>query len=567
MQAKFIEAKNQVNNIVNVPFKILSVRYQDELCLIEVEDGHHYVVNLQEKAIYSTKTLDTGVDFEGTNYVLKEKLEKIELKNYQYKRDVLMQKIMTILKINTTSGWTIVDSYGNLHLVHYTENANMAEVGHLRGILVDVEKERVLTFSFGYTPTVKADCLVYENDEMVLYDDLGQEHVFNPENTIIKKYSEGSILGIIKYDGQVLKITHKKIRPLKSRWGNSPYFTKIYKMAGGPTDSELFDDTMDYSPYCYVFLVVHSELLMASRQDVKSPYVVLLSINKMWSPEENDENVEQEQQYDIEPNDVGQSVTEPFVHKPKMLTLDEANNHLKHGFYPPCPEMIKDLRQTAGEAVILYKINDLGQVIDIVKVVSTGYDYRFKLRGTNEPNPYHRFYDLVPHSYHVLNDYVNYTEFKEKFIVFGNYSKEDLLGIHNHVGLILYLQEDEIPIEERKNRQYILKNIWLNYVLALPISMQKEAIEYLDKFNADRYGVMCWLQNYQYHNQYIDAKVVSERGLNIIIPARHTAGDICRQNPNKEYDDEVNQVIRNFILKEYGSSLYTLVKKWKNHKV
>lgn len=566
MQAKHTETKNKIMELVHVPFKIISVKNDVQLYLIEVEDGQLLVVNLIDNTIHTTKSLDSGIDFEGTRFVLDQEIKQVTLYQNPYNRDQLMDKVMKILNLTTTSGWSIVDSRGKLHLVHYTENANMREVGHLRGVLVDVEKERIIASSFGYTPTANANELVFNNDEMTLTDEMGEEHVFNTNDTIIKKFSEGTILRVIYYEGQVYTITHKKIRPMKSRYGNSPYFTKIYRAGGGPSDDELFDLTKESSPYCYVFLVIDPTLLIASRQHVKSPYVAFLTINKMWSLKDGEEeNVEQVQKYDIEPNDVGAVIDEPMIHKPKMLSVEEANAHLQHGYYPPCAQ-ITDLRQAAGEAVILYKINEDGEVIDIVKVNSVGYDYRFRLRG-NDPNPYHRFYDLVPHSYHLLNDYVNYTEYKQKFIVFDNYGKDDLLGISNHVGFILYLQESEMPLEERKNRQYILKNIWLNFVLSLPFSFQAEAIKFLDQFHADRYGVINWLQDYQSHNNFVDDKVVSERGKNIIISARYTAKDICKQQPQKKYHVTVNEVIRNFILKEYGSSLFTLVKKWKDHKM
>jgi hypothetical protein len=555
---KYVEAQNNIKQIVNVQFKILSFK-NNELYLIEVEDGQRYVVNLTNKTIHATKSLDSGIDFEGTNFVLEKEIKNIELKPDFYIKDALMNRIMEILNLTSRSGWSIVDSVGKLHLIHYTDDANMAEVGHLRGVLVDVEHGRVICSSYGYTPTVKSNHLEFLNGEMVLQDDLGQEHLFEESTTVIKRIHEGVIMRVIYYEGETFRLTHKKIRPLKSRYGNYPFFTKMYKAAGGPTDDQLFDLSKQSSPWCYVFLVVHPQLLMATRQYVKSPYVVLLSVTKLW--ESDDENVEQDQKYNVLENDINTVVEEPFVHKPKPLTIESANNHLVNGYYPPC-DQINDIRQTAGEAVIMYKLNGEGKVIDIVKVNSSAYDYRFRLRG-NDPNPYHRFFDLVPHSYHIIKDYVDYSEYREKFILFDNYIEADLLGIYGHLGFILYLSESEIPFDQRSNRQYILKNIWLNYVLSLPFSFQKEAITYLDRFIKDRFGVINWLQVYHSENQFIDGSIITERGKNIILSARNTAKDICKQQPQKRYHDTVKEVIRNFVLKEYGTSLYSLVKQWK----
>lgn len=551
---RYTEVQSRINIFIpNITYKILS--FKQDVYLIEIEDGQRLVVNLNDQTIHSTKTLDSGIDFEGTGHALDQLITEVIVK--QYNKNV-HEKIMTILNLTSKDGWSIVDSVGNLHLVHYNDDADMNLVGHLRGVLVDVEEMRVLVSSYGYTPSVKIDYLSYLNGQMTILDENHTQHVFEESTTIIKPVYEGVIIRVIYYQGQTYRLTHKKIRPLKSRWGSHPYFTKMYTAGGGPKDDQLFDLTKESSTWCYVFLVVHPKLLMATRQNVVSPYVVLLSAKQMW--ETDDENVDMIQHFKLDENKLINNINEPFVHHPKAISLYEANHHLSYGYYPPCYD-IQDIRQTAGESVILYKLDQNGDVIDLVKVNSSSYDYRFKLRG-NDPNPYHRFFDLVPHSYHLLFDSINYAEYKQKFIVFDNYLEADLTGIYNHLGFILYLSEAEMPMQERKNREYILKNIWLNYVLALPFSFQLEAISYLEKFIKDRTSVVTWLQANNYHNN-LDTNEISERGKNLIMSARHTANDICRQQPHKKYHDTVQEVIRNFVHKEYGTSLYALVKKMK----
>lgn len=542
----YTEIKSEINQIIpNINYKILSVK--NEYYLIEVDDGQRYIIN--NKNIHTTKTLDSGIDFEGTGHVLGDVINEIVLKEYD---NNVHEKIMKILNLQP-EGWSIVDSVGNLHLVHYNDNADMTLVGHLRGVLVDVAEMKILASSYGYTPTIKMNNLNYVDGKMTIIDEDQQSHTFEEGYTMIKPVYEGVILRVIYYKGQTYRLTHKKIRPLKSRWGNNPFFTKMYNEGGGPKDHELFDLSKESSSWCYVFLVVHPKLLMATRQCVNSPYVVLLSAKQMWHDSD-------EQHYNIQENTFLSHVDIPLVHYPKPISIEEANTHLLYGYYPPC-NSIQDFRQYAGESVIIYKLDENQNVIDIVKVNSVAYDYRFKLRG-NDPNPYHRFFDLVPHSYHLLFDHVRYTEYKEKFILLDNYYETDLNAIYNYIGIILYLHESEMPLEQRNNREYILKNIWLNYVLALPFSFQKEAITYMERFFKDRMSVVTWLQSNSF-NHNIDVNVVSKRGKDLILSAKYTANDICKQKPGRNYNQTVHEVIRNFVYKEYGSSLYALVKQMK----
>ena len=542
---KFTQAKAEINTLIKLSYKILSCH--ENLFLIELlEDQQRFIVDLDHKTIHNTRTLDSGIDFDGTGHT-KDEETVVQLKVQKYSKDLLHDRIMSILNLPSRSGWSIVDSVGKLYLIHYTDTADMTLVGHIRGILVDVEEGRIIASSYGHTPSAKLNQLSFTDNKMTIVDDDQQEHEFEESRTVIKPIYEGVIMRVIYYEGQCYRLTHKKIRPLKSRWGNLPFFTQMYKAAGGPQDHELFDLTKTSSPYCYVFLVVHPKLLMASREQIKDPYVVLLTVKKLWSSE--DESVEQEKFFTNE------------QYTPKSFTLNQANQHLAFGYYPPSTE-VKDIRQTAGESVIIYKLDEHDNVVDIVKVNSSAYDYRFKLRGS-DPNPYHRFYDLVSHSYNTIFDYVSYTEYKQKFVLFDNYTENDLNAAYNHYGFLLYLGEADIPMHERKNRQYILKNIWLNYVLFLPFSLQKEAITYLDRFQKDRNSVVTWLQAYNTEHHFVDSNDITERGKNIIMSARYTAKDLCIQQPHKNYHQTVNDVIRNFVYKEYGSSLYALVKNMK----
>ena len=573
MQAKFLETKSEVAQIIGNNFKIISQNKEHNYVLVELEDGTRIVVNLTTKKFYSTRTLDSGIQFESTGHVIGKELNLEDLtKLYQpkYTKHGLTLRIMDILQLNSEVGWSVVDSYKNLHLIHYNDDADMSLVGHLRGVVVDVTHGLIVCSSFGYTPTICTNELVVNHEgNIVLHDNNNITHTFGKETMIKRCYDGGVVLRVIYYavdgeEAQTFRITHKKIRPMKSRFGNSIFFTQMYKDAGGPLDSQLFDLTKKYSPMCYVFLVVHPKLLMATRQNVLKPYVVLLSINQLWVPSNGPfllEEVELECQYSFEMSPyISGEMNQAFVHFPEALSLEAANKHLLYGYYDEAPNV--DIRQLPSESLIIYKFFE-GKVIDIVKVNSVAYDYRFGIRN-NDPAIYHQFYNLVNHSYTSLNYYTNYVEFKQKFMLFEHYTKEDLIEMINKDGKILYLNHGDIV--DRKDRASILEMIWLNYVLCLPFNMQLEACSFLEKFNVEREQVTRWLQAYESSHPHLDKNDISDRGVGLITSARTTATSLINTKKATKYDDTIRLVIANFIKKEFGTSLYALVKKMKNVK-
>src|SRR5690242_9919632 len=98
--------------------------------------------------------------------------------NFQFKLtgDEDKQEIARILKLSSIHGWTITDSYKDLRMVHYEEDADMSVYGHLRGIAVSLNLKSVVGSSFGYTPTAVATSLQPEDDKLIIKDKNGHTH-------------------------------------------------------------------------------------------------------------------------------------------------------------------------------------------------------------------------------------------------------------------------------------------------------------------------------------------------------------------------------------------------------
>lgn len=569
--SKFVQLKADVNSIINqnqFEWKIISTNYEDQFVLIELLDNQQrLIVDLQNKKVFETnhinnKNKEIVTHFEGSYHTLEKEIDltNFVLKQSVYTNQQLTLRIMAILQLDTVEGWSVVDQVYPLYLIHYKEDADMSLVGHLRGILVDVEAGVKIAMSYGHTPTSICNQLqVDQNNNLVIEDQDGFVHQMNFNHTIIKRAFEGVILRVILHEGQVYHLTHRKIRPMKSRWGDTPFFTNMYQEANGPKDDELFNLDKKYSPLCYVFLVVHPTLMIASKQHIHQPYCVLLNINTMYNEQNCPFNMD-EVDWDLKPitisNEITHVVNESFIHVPNHLSLEEANHHLQYGYYNQ--QVVNDVRLLPGEAVILYQYDQQGQLIDIVKVHSLSYDFRFKLRA-NDPNPYHRFFELIHYSYNTLTYHTNFVDFKQKFCLLADYDQSFLQNWLTQ-GPIIYLDTAFITNEQKKDRLHLLKIIWLNYLMSLPYHHQKQAVNYYDQFLKDRHEVTLWLQR---HIHYTVMDKLPDRAKTLINSAKQTADHLVKTGQEKDFQVAVKKVIKNFVLKEYGSSLYSLMKAMK----
>lgn len=487
----------------------------------------------------------------------------------RYQGDSLIQRVKEILQLDSIKEWSVIDSFENLALVHYNEDedekVDMNLYGHLRGILVDTEAGAVVASSYGYTPTAIMDKLEMENGTLTITDNQSNVHVF--DEMMIKRAFEGVVIRVIWHKGRAFHLSHRKINPRRSRWGTSSDFLSMYYEAGGPSDEQLFDITKPYSDTCYTFLVVHPSLLVATRQKVDRPYIVFLSQQKMELNRPLEEVGTGCASF-VTNSCINGIVPESFIHEPSTLSLEEANNHLRYGYFNAFDT--EDPRQLTGEAVIIYRILD-GVVSDIVKVHSTSYEWRCTIRGNN-PNIVHQFYSLLNMVFpDTQKDPQAWEHLKNKLIMFPLYDVQSLKELFNQNQCILTIPSGTINKQHYNNRDARIHLLWLNYVLSLPLSCQEQGLDILTNFFETRKAVWTWIQSIE-SNKRIDLEKseYSVRVKNIISTARKFSKD--RVAAGKNYSKAgtymklsvlIKSTIRNLINKENGTSLYSLAKEMK----
>lgn len=481
------------------------------------------------------------------------------------------QKVSTILGIPISDSWSIVDKQGPLVMVHYEDNADMQTYGDLRGVLVDIDEERVVVDSFGYTPTAITSSLeVSEDGNIEIEDTDGKSHVFPVSECKIKRAFEGVVMRAIWYKGSGYLMTHRRIDPVRSRWGTSVTFVEMYNQAGGPTANQLFDLSKPYSDTCYNFLVVHPDLLVATKQHVEHAYIVCLDETKVrfeTDPETSSPGI-----FDVKKcqRELPVHVTKNFMHSPPELSVREANGHMANGYY--LQDNVEDPRMSTGEAVMLYRYVN-GEIVDIVKVCSVAYGWRTMMRGNN-PNIAHQFYTHF--------DYV-YKDFDEKTFR----SEDGLIPIEpvEHRDILAYFEQSRKKIfrlpmfnpnltylNGPKNRDMRIYILWLNYFVSVPINKQQEVINYYQKFINDRNDLIAWLQYLERNNKTVDYLEISDRAKAIIKSVRVLAEESVRNGTNVDrygrrlaFKTLLKRTVDNLMKKEKGSSLYALIRDMRKY--
>jgi len=504
------------------------------------------------------------------------------------------QTIAKILNINISDSWDILDSdpSHNLYLIHYSKEADMNQFGDLRGIVIDILAQTIVCRSFGFTPSAVSDQLAVSPDGKLHISDLnGTEHIINPEQLKIKIGYEGTIMRVFKHGGKVYHSTHRKLDTSRSKWGNSITFEEMYRQLGGPDDDVLFNTESEYSPYCHIFLMVHPDVLNVTKDNVGSGYMVYLGPKELWSYDPENSPYKQtskegnpltpDWENDPRPNagwvdatlrmpetvdTLPADRTKSRLLAPFNISFEDANQHLRYGFYKPFDDHNLDPRLRTGEFVMLYKINSSGQISGLLRVQSTAYQWRTEMRA-NDPNLLYRFYQLLNGSYIQTEFPEGLAEYKLRYPIMTRYSVN---SIQQHIvdngPFIVWPMTQPTTDELIKTKDDRLYNIWLCYLMAVPLHRQYDVSKMYDNLINNRSKVIQWLRTLNNTVDIGDLEI-PDRAKKIITVAREFARDRTAKGNNQDrygklrsIDDLTRDNIRNLIMKEEGSSLYRLVK-------
>lgn len=468
-------------------------------------------------------------------------------------------KVAKILSINEDPSWTIETSE-NLCLVSSKKEV-MPRYPDLRGCVIDLLSEKVVVPCYGRITSVLAPMVHFDNGVMKIEDTEGNCLEMNQENIRFTLGFEGPVLRIYKNNGKIYCSTNRRLDCTKSRWGTKKTFLEMFKELGGDEIlDKAFDPEKKYCSHFLTFIVVHPDMLLCTKQNVGSGYLVYLGSQRCFDQEtcpypseEVDWTTYTDEKYvcpflttDMFESAIGSGI--PYC--PFDLSMDEVNRHLLLGYGN---KHSNDIRTGSGEFVIASlrsnEFSSSGFCRDkLFRFVSPSYEHRSRMRN-EDPNLMHQFYCLSSEA--LLND-CDY-EAKYPWLEYEENKK-----IESEEGQIMYWNRGKRAVAPDWQKKF--RNIWKHFVLSVPLHRQNEVFGYYKQFFLNRETLVEWLCSWYGKDT---EEVLSVRARKLM----QLALDYERKhNPKSDLTLSKKNLEKNLkylLSNERGSSLYML---WKNRK-
>lgn len=478
--------------------------------------------------------------------------------------------------------WVICDHdpRNDLYMVHYKDNADIKLVGLVRGVVVDLAHECVLADSYGATHVINTNEIHLEEGHFNLEDIDGQQHQLKPGNVIFRPCFDGALIRVFYYNGHLYIISHRRFNVDNISYYRSPKFGQMVKDLQVPT-TELFKDSKKYSPHVYFFLMIHPDLLQASKFNVGQGFVVDLGHKVMWSADDCPLTGVSAEDIDYDhvtvarkSNVLPTNMSEPILYCPAKLTVEQINYTLTYGSYSVVPGQTGTMINNPAESVVGYVYDDDDNFIRLIKLHSSAYTWRLAVRGTTA-DPRQRFYELtteaagfkVDPKKNISND--DLTKFFGKFPTFQKISPIYIKQMLSQQPILCFPTVDSY--DDYWKKEDLLYILWVSLIMAVPIHLQPEVSHYLDEFYYSREHIINWLTLLLNLGQSDYEKTIAEyeaKGLKtsrieaIIKVSRENLQDkIIKLTENGKVPNIAmltKSIIRNYICKERGRSLYSL---------
>lgn len=463
----------------------------------------------------------------------------------------VLGKVAKVLNVDVCDEWTITDAdeQNNLYLAHFRQGTDMNKYGHIRGVIVDTEVEKIIATSNPYIPTVITNNLSENDNKLLLVDNNNKQHVLDKDSYTITPGLDGTMLRIFKNRGKIYYSTHRRLYSM----GN-PSFKDLYMQLNGPKEDELFNPDCTFSPYVHLFIIVHKKSVVCTKLDIGDGYLSYVGINSMWSvdscPYTHMDKYDQEikgtgknvgyidytlhsPQYNTDENDSS-------LFFPKNMTIDEANKYLNYGFYEDECNPDVDDRLKPGEFVIIRKNNG-----ELINVQSIAYSWRSWM-CQNSTDLHQRLYNFIDYSYEMDN-----TKYKNNFPILKSFDIENIIKEIREGPIYEWDLGNEINCLNSPASKFY--NIWMCMIMAVPLHQQLDVANLYRRLTNERKEVISQLkQNTNISKEQFEK--LPTRARQIIETSKKDA----QSSNNTKY--LTDQRINHYISKERGDSLYRLVK-------
>jgi len=431
-----------------------------------------------------------------------------------------------VLAIENNDGWNVIDQVGDMALCHFRYSAK-DEASSLRGTIVDTAKKCIVAPSFGYHQILVSDTLEKMEKGFKTAD------VEFEQNATIYAGTDGIIVRAFMHNSQIYLSSFKNIdlKESKSNLYATDTFWNLYHQSGGPNLKNLFDTSKKYSAWVYHFLVVHEDVLTVSKQPLEQNRKVYMLHAAEVLKKETCVYTESE---------VDWHKTEMSFQQPKALDLDQANQFLLKGHYPELDTKEVPYQAQPGEYVAIYEQTE--GVPKITMVHSRSYHNRYLIKHSRT-NLRLRFFQVTDYARNNFKKGNN----KERYL--GLFPPLEEPGLEEH---LISLRSNQ----KRSLNTFIDKiiNIWINFVLAMPLTKQAECKKLLvDYLETQKRVAQKMMELYQRKSRGYQFK---HRRIQIILENWYYDLDHRKLSNEKLY-----QYCYSTIKRETGSSLFMMDKQ------
>lgn len=472
-----------------------------------------------------------------------------------------IETVADILKIENDGTWEIVDSdtENNLVMIDYRAQTSSKKHGWIRGFVVDTNKKTKVCWPYLPNVNVVADKLQLSSHGTVdLSDETGQAVSINPDDHLIERGCEGTVIRVFFHNGKTYYATHRKLDASQSRWITTKNFSEMYDDLGGPRD--LFYGSGDFSTVyqldtVYYFLVCHSEVQIVTQHGagriiflgtMEGSFGVLTVCSATVGHGDNT---------------TVDRLLERFP-RPTPLSLEAANAVLEGNQHP-------DYRLSHGDFVV---ITDKA-ASRTIKVMSRSYNWRSNIRN-DDPNLEHFWFCLSSDAHLTGKRMLNDRDFMVRYPIVKIVDRRLIFNMIN--------REEDIPMDLADETSDILRSchkriqlIFQIVVHILPPCQKSKMVAIYTEFFGHRKNTTDWLYSIYYGK--VDTKQFEvvrsgksqgNRVKQIIDEVTRFAEERNRNQLNPKllpFDRLVFENIVNLIAKESGNSLYRVWKQLKNY--
>lgn len=447
-----------------------------------------------------------------------------------------------ILQIENNEHWTILHKKDHLCLIHYQNNERienqMNEYYHLKNIIVDIEHHKIISSMYGNIHYIQSNEISRINDGYTVFDVQKNKHRTFSNKAEFHYINDGIFLTFIKLNKKVYMFTCKKIYHMgEIQIDDEPVtffhsFDQIYRAANGPNTNQLFNPQFDSSPYIHHFVLVKPELCISTKQKIDHPYLVYMGYKQMRDTYSSSYiHMEPTVFYQCEnenthviPTIFQQDVSiKKEVYKSKKLSLQETNTLLSYGLYKERifsyhqdlwnlqhDHVIQDPRRYLSESILVTDVHTSShgnqKMVYNYKIVPTSCHYRIKMRNNNV-HIYNQLFHLLDRAKDPIDKNLNqyYYGFFDEFVPYEKCTMDEIREQYQLNQGIFYFPNPDFTQYKFDATNVECRKYWvfINYVLSLPIHLQKKALGIKYDIHGNKYYTPDLLTKYHTDCNYL----------------------------------------------------------------